>query len=86
MWQPNKLELERLEKAARLEEKGIALYPPRAARTHTIAAAVQAYRQAGDEQAVQVTVTGRVRRLNSKGKVAFLHIEDETGRVQRFCG
>ena len=84
MWQPNKLELERLEKAARLEERGIALYPPRAARTHTIAAAVQAYRQAGDEQAVQVTVTGRIRRLNSKGKVAFLHIEDETGRVQLF--
>ena len=84
MWQPNKLELERLEKAARLEEKGIALYPPRAARTHTIAAAVGAWRQRERADDVRVTVTGRIRRLNSKGKVAFLHIEDETGRVQLF--
>ena len=84
MWQPNKLELERLEKAARLEEKGIALYPPRAARTHTIAAAIGAWQQKGRGDDVRVTVTGRIRRLNSKGRVAFLHIEDETGRVQLF--
>ena len=89
MWQPNKLELERLEKAARLEEKGIALYPPRAARTHTIAAAIHAWQRkerAEDDadEDVRVTVTGRIRRLNTKGKVAFIHIEDETGRVQLF--
>ena len=84
MWQPNKLELGRLEKAARLEERGIALYPPRAARTHTIAAAIGAWRQKERDDDVRVTVTGRIRRLNSKGRVAFLHIEDETGRVQLF--
>ena len=101
MWQPNKLELERLEKAARLEEKGIALYPPGVARTHTIAAAIQAWQQKerekqsrlatnsqptadGTDDDVNVTVTGRIRRLNTKGKVAFIHIEDETGRVQLF--
>ena len=84
MWQPNKLELERLEKAARLEEKGVALYPPRAARTHTVAAAIDAWQQKERDDDVRVTVTGRIRRLNSKGKVAFLHIEDETGRVQLF--
>ena len=84
MWQPNKLELERLEKAARLEEKGVALYPPRTTRTHTIAAAIQAWQQAGDSETAHVAVVGRIRRLNVKGKVAFLHIEDETGRVQLF--
>ena len=88
MWQPNKLEMERLEKAARLEDQGLALYPPRVARSHTIAAAIQAWRQKelaqDDGGDVKVTVTGRIRRLNTKGKVAFIHIEDGTGRVQLF--
>ena len=101
MWQPNKLERERLEKVERLEEQNIALYPPRVTRTHTIAEAIkvyeekeqakQAYIDAGNELAeddttyqVEVTVTGRIRRFNVRGKVAFMHIEDETGRLQLF--
>lgn len=101
MWQPNKLEQERLEKVERLEEQNITLYPPRIKRTHTIADAIKAYQQkANEKQAyldagndladddtqfdVVVTVTGRIRRLNVKGKVSFMHIEDETGRVQLF--
>jgi lysyl-tRNA synthetase class 2 len=33
---------------------------------------------------MEVTVAGRIRRLNVKGKVSFMHIEDEHGRVQLF--
>jgi len=101
MWQPNKLERERLEKVEKLEEQNIALYPPRVKRTHSIAEAIAVYEEqekakqdyidAGNELAdddityqVNVTITGRVRRLNVKGKVSFMHIEDETGRVQLF--
>ena len=93
MWQPNKLENERLEKAERLEAQGVKLYPARSKRTHTIAAAVQEFRRleedasadaAAEDDVIQVTVVGRIRRLNSKGKVSFLHIEDESGRVQLF--
>lgn len=101
MWQPNKLEQERLEKVDRLEEQNINLYPPRVKRTHTIASAIEAYQQkvaekqayldAGNELPegdtrfdVIVTITGRIRRLNVKGKVSFMHIEDESGRVQLF--
>ncbi len=101
MWQPNKLERERLEKVEKLEEQNISLYPPRVHRTHTIADAVTAYNEqeaakqahldAGNDLAdddttyqVEVTITGRIRRLNVKGKVSFMHIEDETGRVQLF--
>jgi lysyl-tRNA synthetase, class II len=101
MWQPNKLEQERLEKVERLEEQNISLYPPRVQRTHTIASAIEAYQEkvaekqafldAGNELAegdttydVTVTITGRIRRLNVKGKVSFMHIEDESGRVQLF--
>ena len=93
MWQPNKLENERLEKAERLAAQGVTLYPARSKRTHTIAAAVQEFRRleegasadaAAEDEVIQLTVVGRIRRLNSKGKVSFLHIEDESGRVQLF--
>ena len=85
MWQPNKLEQERLDKAERLAEAGVALYPARAQRSHRIAEAVAAF-LAGEasQQAVEVTLLGRIRRLNSKGKLSFAHIEDESGRVQLF--
>ena len=33
---------------------------------------------------VKVTVAGRVRRMNVKGKVSFAHYEDEHGRLQLF--
>ncbi len=85
MWQPNKLERERLDKAARLAEAGVALYPARTQRTHRIAQAVEAF-IAGEaaNRAIEVTLLGRIRRLNSKGKLSFAHIEDESGRVQLF--
>ncbi len=94
MWQPTKLELERLEKAERLQALGVELYPARVSRGCSIADAVKAFlgqeerAGAGAEGAaadpLEVTVTGRIRRLNSKGKVSFAHIEDEGGRVQLF--
>ena len=87
MWQPTKLELERLEKAARLQDKGLELYPARVERSHKIADAVALFLRSEAEslaEAIEVTVTGRIRRLNSKGKVSFAHIEDESGRVQLF--
>jgi lysyl-tRNA synthetase, class II len=90
-WQPTKLEQERLEKAQRLTELGIELYPRRATRSHSAREAITAYEQAEatatDPEAVPavtVTVCGRIRRANIKGKVSFMHIEDESGRVQLF--
>lgn len=87
VWQPNRLEAERLEKARALEARGIELYPRRAKRTHTTAEAISAYEalEPADSEAaesIEVTVAGRVRRLNIKGKISFMHIEDESGRVQ----
>lgn len=87
VWQPNRLENDRLEKAHALEARGVELYPPRVERTHTAAQAIAAYEamepdDAEAAEAIEVSVTGRVRRVNLKGKIAFLHIEDESGRVQ----
>lgn len=90
-WEPNRLEQERLDKLAALEAAGVTAYPARVARTHTAAQAIAAYedaeRSAAGTDAVPelaVTVTGRIRRLNVKGKVSFLHIEDQSGRIQLF--
>jgi lysyl-tRNA synthetase class 2 len=95
-WQPNKLEQERLDKLRQIEAQGVEAYPARAARTHTAAAALSAYAAweaanpaadtsgADPEAGVTVTVCGRIRRQNIKGKVSFLHIEDESGRIQLF--
>jgi lysyl-tRNA synthetase, class II len=87
MWQANNLEKERLEKAQRLQELGVALYPARSQRTHTNAQAIEAFttqESTAPDTPVEVTVVGRIRRLNVKGKVAFMHIEDESGRLQLF--
>ena len=95
-WQPNKLEQERLDKLRQIEDLGVEAFPARVHRTHTTAQALAAYAdweavnpdadKSGDDpaQGVTVTVCGRVRRQNIKGKVSFLHIEDESGRVQLF--
>lgn len=91
VWQPNKLEQERVAKAEALEAAGIDPFPPRVQRTHTCAEAValgeanRARLEDADAAAdLTVTVCGRIRRVNIKGKLSFLHIEDASGRVQLF--
>lgn len=90
MWQPNHLERERLDKAKELQERGVSLYPPRSHRTHFIANAIDVFTQQetthteAEAPALLVTVVGRVRRVNIKGKISFMHIEDESGRLQLF--
>lgn len=90
MWQPtNTVEQDRLRKAETLRERGIDLYPRRAHRTHTTAQAISAFEALEPDdpegaQAIAVIVAGRIRRNNIKGKVSFMHIEDESGRVQLF--
>jgi lysyl-tRNA synthetase class 2 len=88
-WQPNKLEQERLDKAERLQAMGVELYPRRADCTHSAQAAIAVFEAAEAQdpeaaQQIEVTVCGRIRRVNIKGKVSFMHIEDGTGRIQLF--
>jgi lysyl-tRNA synthetase class 2 len=89
MWQPNKIEQERLEKIQELEKRGVEPYPRRVTRTYTTAKAIAAYEalevtSTEAAEGLEVTVCGRIRRVNIKGKLSFLHIEDEHGRLQLF--
>src|SRR5215831_12759901 len=78
----NDLQQQRLAKLERLRAAGIEPYPPRAERTHTIAAALRSF-DALAEAGERVTIAGRIvgaRRI--MGKLAFAHAEDGTGRIQ----
>lgn len=87
----NAIEQTRLEKLARLRERGEDPYPTRVQRTHSAAEAIAAFEAAeasapSPEEVVdiEVTVTGRLRAIRIMGKAAFAHIEDASGRIQLF--
>jgi len=82
----NDLELQRVEKLRRLQEKGIAPYPLRSYRTHTTVQALATF-EAAEAQglaAPEVTVAGRLVSIRIMGKVTFAHIEDGWGKLQLF--
>ncbi len=83
-WEPTPLEQKRLEKIDQLREAGIDPYPLRSQRTHTTAAAIAAFEEAGDDSEIVVTVAGRLLSMRDMGKSVFAHIADEHGRIQLF--
>ena len=76
----------RLEKAARLRQRGIDPYPPRSSRTHNAAdalAAFQATEERGGDPAA-VIVAGRITAQRTMGKAAFLDLRDGAGQLQAY--
>jgi len=81
------LEKIRLEKMRKLEAAGIQPFPTQAHPTHTTREAIQAFEQVENNpegQPVKVTLVGRIRSMRPMGKLAFVHIEDGSGRAQLF--
>ncbi|MCE7984919.1 MAG: lysine--tRNA ligase [Caldilinea sp. CFX5] len=80
----------RLQNLQTLVEAGIDPYPARVQRSHTIAAARALYTNGDFEQSpvtegeptVEVSVTGRLKRIRVMGKVSFADLEDGTGQIQ----
>lgn len=83
-WQPTHLEEQRLAKLERLVAEGIEPYPLRIERTHTTAEALAAFAAVPEEDAVTVTVCGRLVSLRDMGKTVFGHVLDGNGRLQLF--
>ena len=78
----NELQRQRLAKLERLRSHGIDPYPPRVQRSHTVAEVLDGFDER-IERGDQVTVVGRLvgaRRV--MGKLAFAHMEDESGKIQ----
>ncbi len=82
----NELERQRVEKLEKLQEAGISPYPHRSYRTHTAQAVLDACEEAeqSGNPASNATVAGRIVSIRIMGKVAFAHIEDESGKLQLF--
>jgi len=72
----------RREKRAALEARGIPAFAYRYERSHTAAEALPLYRDDMGEKGPTVRVAGRLVALRPKGKTAFGHIEDPSGRIQ----
>ena len=78
------VEAARREKRAALEARGVAAFAYRYERTHSAADALELYRDEMGEAGPAVRVAGRLDSFRSKGKTAFGHLEDPSGRIQLY--
>ena len=74
----------RLDKLSRLKEQGINPFPYKFERSHTSKELFENQSSLLAEEAV-VRYAGRVVRFNRKGKMAFMHLKDQWGRLQIVC-
>jgi lysyl-tRNA synthetase class 2 len=71
----------RTEKLDRLRQAGEEVYPEKTTRSMTNREALERF---DDLQGQEIALVGRVRSLRLMGKIAFAHIEDESGKIQVF--
>ncbi len=72
---------ERRRKLAAIREAGIDPYPSRAARTFSIARAVEDF-AALEESQKEVSLAGRLTSIRDQGKIVFVDIADDSGKLQ----
>ena len=74
---------QRKQKLERLRARGIDPYPHRFAQTHTASDAIaQLVKQEAGNQAVPVSVAGRIMAIRKMGKATFIDIRDGSGKIQ----
>jgi len=80
---------QRLQKLSEIRAMGIDPYPARFKRTHTAQQAVDFLKeqeQSGKTDIINVTIAGRVMAHRGMGKVSFLDVRDESGKIQLMIG
>jgi len=70
----------RYEELADLEGQGVLTYPYAYERTHTTAAARSQYQD--DTPELNAAIAGRIVAIRRMGKATFLHLQDDSGRLQ----
>jgi len=80
----NKLIAERMEKLKNLKEKGVDPYPYSFEQKHHAAELLEKYKDMPPEQKTEdkVAVAGRIMFIRRMGKATFIHIQDESGKIQ----
>ncbi|MFA5359260.1 MAG: lysine--tRNA ligase [Patescibacteria group bacterium] len=66
----------RLEKLQRIKDRGIAPYPEKFDKTHSLAEAL------GEKEGKKVAVAGRLMTFRDMGKLTFAHLQDASGKMQ----
>jgi lysyl-tRNA synthetase, class II len=81
----SELEQIRVDKIKNIVDQGINPYPTKASPTHTTVSAREEFDAKEEtEEALNVTLAGRLRSLRVMGKIIFAHLEDTQGRLQLF--
>ena len=71
----------RLKKKEALEKAGIAPYPASSMRTHTVTEVLKDFEKLSSSKK-QVIVAGRILSWRDQGKLIFLDLKDESGKIQ----
>lgn len=74
----------RIQKLEKIRQAGIEPYPALSGRTHTVKQVLDDFEKLSKEN-TEISLTGRVRLVRSHGGSTFLHLEDETGKIQLFA-
>lgn len=80
--QRNDQELRRLEELQLLEEAGINAYPYSFDQSHSAKEILSSFDDEKPEELDNVAVAGRIMAMRIMGKATFLHILDQSGRIQ----
>ena len=80
--QKNDQELRRLEELDLLEKAGCNPYPHSFDKTHTAHEILSNFSDDNPEPLSNVTIAGRIMSIRRMGKASFMHILDESGKIQ----
>ncbi len=79
---------QRQRKLEELKQKGFPSYPNTFRVSHSVADVFQSYGDRNEEELKdleeQISVAGRLMRLNHFGKTAFCHLQDRSGKIQGY--
>lgn len=78
------LRADREKKIARLKELGINPYPAKANLTHSVQAVLENFTDLESKQ-TPVAIAGRIMAFREHGAIAFMDVQDGTGKIQAFC-
>jgi len=78
------LRADREKKIARLQEKGVNPYPSKGKITHKVAEVIEKFDELESSQET-VTIAGRMMAFREHGAIAFVDVQDGSGKLQGFC-
>jgi lysyl-tRNA synthetase class 2 len=78
------LQADREAKIQKLKDAGANPYPSKVHRTHTTTEVIKNFEALEGEQ-TEVTIVGRMMAFREHGAIAFIDVQDGTGKLQAFC-